>query len=147
MKTDFLASTNHFPPFLRQQSTAASGSSFFFNQNIFFSKSFIPASKNEFFVYWKQYCFIPRFFLVKGNITEIQGKSNFKEEPYFCQWRPLSFDFSRYFLKWKPCFRIIKAYFSVSFTRLLQTNFLPTERIFFWLELFCFYQKSLVIKR
>ena len=34
--------------FLKQQPTAASGGSFLFNWNIFFSKSFIPASENEF---------------------------------------------------------------------------------------------------
>ena len=39
-----------------------SGSSFFFNWNIFFYQSFIPASKNDFFVYWKQYFFYSKFF-------------------------------------------------------------------------------------
>ena len=47
--------------------------------------------------------------------------------------------FFRYFLKWKPCFRILKAYSSISFTRLVQTNFLPTETVLFWSELFCCY--------
>ena len=118
--------------FLRHQSTAASGSSFFFNWNIFFSQSFIPASENEFFVYWKQCFFIPSFFLLMENNTEIWGKSNFKEEPYSCTSTPIFFNFFRYFLKWKPCFRIIKAYFSISFIRLVQTNFLSTETVFFF---------------
>ena len=56
--------------FSRQQSTAASGSSFFFNGNIF-SQTFIPASENEFSVYWKQYFFYSKFFLLMENITEI----------------------------------------------------------------------------
>ena len=59
MKTDFLASGNHF---LREQSTAASGNIFFFNWNIFFNQSFILASENEFFVYWKQYFLIQAFY-------------------------------------------------------------------------------------
>ena len=33
--------------FLRQQSTAASGSSFFFNWNVFFSQGFISACEND----------------------------------------------------------------------------------------------------
>ena len=88
-----------FLHFLRQQSAAASESSFFFNWNIFFSKSFILASENELFVFWKQYCFIPSFFLLMENITEIWGKSNFKEEPYSCKWKPLFFRFFQIFFK------------------------------------------------
>ena len=64
-KSFILASGNGFPiflHFLRQQSTAACGNSSFFNWNIFFSQSFIPAGGNEFLVYWKQYCFIPSFY-------------------------------------------------------------------------------------
>ena len=81
MKTDLLASGNHVILFSQ---TAASGSSFFFNWNRFLSQSFIPAGENEFFVYWKQYFFIPSFFLLMENITEIWAKSNFKDEPYSC---------------------------------------------------------------
>ena len=117
--------------FLRHQSTAAIGSSFFFNWNIFFSQSSIPASENEFFVYWKQCFFIPSFFLLMKNITEICGKSNFKDEPYSCKWTPIFFNFFRYFLKRKPCFRIVKVYFSISLIRLGQTNFPPVETMFF----------------
>ena len=64
-KSFILASWNRFSiffHFLRQQSTAACGNKSFFNWNIFFSQSFTLASVNEFFVYWKQYCFIPSFF-------------------------------------------------------------------------------------
>ena len=70
--------------FLRQESTAANKNSLFFNWNIFFSQSFIPASENEFFVYWKQYCFIPIFFLLVEIIIETWGKSIFKDEKYSC---------------------------------------------------------------
>ena len=72
--------------FIRQQSTAASGDSSFFNWNICFSQSFIPASENEFFVYWKQYCFTLEFFLLVETIVEIWRKSIFKDETYSCWW-------------------------------------------------------------
>ena len=85
MKIDFLASGNHiFFHFSRQQSTATTGSSFFFSWNIFFSQSIISFSKNEFFAYWKQYFFISSFFLQMGNIIEIWRNSFFKDEPYCC---------------------------------------------------------------
>ena len=69
--------------FLRQQSTATSGSSLFYNWSIFFSQSFIPASTSKFFVYWK-HCFFVRFFLLVENIIEIREKSTFKDAPYSC---------------------------------------------------------------
>ena len=125
--------------FLRQQSTAASGSSVFFYWNIFFSQSFIPASENEFFVHWKHCFFIPNFFLLMENSTEIWRKTNFKHERYSSARTPIFFDFFRYFLKWKSSFRIVKAYFSISFTRLAQTNFMPAETALFWSELFFCY--------
>ena len=75
--------------------------------------------------------FYSDFFLLMETITEIWGKSNFKDETYSCQWTPIIFDFFRYFLILKPCFRIVKAYYSISFIRLVQTNFLPTETAFF----------------
>ena len=49
-----------------------------------FSQSFIPASENEFFVYWKQYCFTLEFFLLVETIVEIWRKSIFKDETYSC---------------------------------------------------------------
>ena len=82
---------------LRHQSIAASGSSFFFNWNVFFSQTSIPASENKFFVYWKQYFLIPSFFLLMENNTEIWGKSNFKDEPYSCTWTPIFFNFIQIF--------------------------------------------------
>ena len=127
---------NIFFHFLRHQSTAASGSSFFFNWNIFFSQSFILASENDFFFYWKQCFFIPRLFMLLENNIEIWGKSNFNDEPNSCTWTPIFFNFFRYFLKWKPCFCIVKAYFFIFFIRVVQTNFLPAETVFFYSELF-----------
>ena len=37
---------------------------------MFYNQSSIPASENESFVYWKQYFFIARFFLLMENISE-----------------------------------------------------------------------------
>ena len=133
MKTDFLASGN------QPVEAVFSSTGTYFSANPSFR-----LVKTSSFVYWKQYFLIPSFFLLMENITETWGKSNFKDEPYSCYWTPIFFDFFRYFLKWKPCFRIVKAYFSISFIRQVQTNFLPTETVFFWSELFCCYEKSLV---
>ena len=137
MKTDSLASGNHFLPFSQIAANCCHGSSFFFNWNIFFSQSFIPTSEKELFVDWSIFLF-QAFFLLIENITEIWGKSNFKE------WTPMFFDFFRYFLKWKPCFCIVEAYFSIFFIRVVQTDFLPTETLFFWSKLFCYYGNSFV---
>ena len=166
MKTDFLASGNHFLPFFQTPVNWSQWKSFFFNWNTFFSQSFILASENEFFVYWKQYFFIPSFFLLMENITETWGsqilKTNhipasghqffsiFSDFFFFFLYFYISiffflyFSIFLYFLKWKSCFRILEAYFSISFIWLVQTNFLPTETVFFWSELFCYYWKSLV---
>ena len=40
--------------------------------------------ETSFFVYWKQYFFILRFFLLAETITGIRRKSVFKDEPYSC---------------------------------------------------------------
>ena len=66
--------------FLRQQSTAASGNSSFFNWIIFFRQFFIPASGNELFVFQRQYCFI----LLVEIIMETWEKSIIKDELYSC---------------------------------------------------------------
>ena len=57
--------------------------------------------ETSFFVYWKHYFFILRFFLLVETIIGIRRKLIFKDEPYSCQWTPIFFNFFRYFLKWK----------------------------------------------
>ena len=84
------------------------------------------------------------------NITEIWGKSDFKEDHIPASGHQFFFDLFRYFSKWKLCFRIVEAYFSISSTRRMQTNFLPTDIVFFffWLELFLLILEIIsVIKR
>ena len=70
--------------FLRQESTAASENCSFFNWNIFFSKSFIPASGNEFFCILETVLFYTEIFLLVEIIIETWGKSIFKDEIYSC---------------------------------------------------------------
>ena len=41
------------------------------------------------------------------------------------------FQFFRYFLKWKQLFRIVETYFSIFFTWLVQTDFLPSGNSIF----------------
>ena len=108
-----------FCSFLRQRSIAASGNNPFFNWNIFFSRTFIPASGNEFFVYWKQYCFIRSFFLLVETTTETWGKSLVKDEIYSCQWTPVFSIFSEASFPYNG-----NAFFNKSFIRLVETFFL-----------------------
>ena len=84
MKTDLLASGNQFLPYSQTTVNCCQWKQFFLQLSSFFSQSFIPVSENKLFVYWKQYFFIQSFFLLMENITEIWGKSDFKDEPYSC---------------------------------------------------------------
>ena len=59
-------------------SVIQSGSFFRLLERFISVKSFIPASRNEFFVYWKKYCFILSFFLLVENVIETWGKSILK---------------------------------------------------------------------
>ena len=118
--------------FLRQQSAGASGSSFFFNWDIFFSQSFIPASESEFFVFRKQYFFFfPSFLLLMENVNEIWGNSNFKDKLHFCQWALIFFYFFRYFLKWTPHFRIVKHIFQYPLSGQCKRIFCLQKQYFF----------------
>ena len=109
--------------FLGQQSTAASGSSFFFNWNIFFSQSFIPASGNEFFYLLETVFFYSKHFSANGILLKFEGSQILKTNHIPASGHHFFSDFFRYFLKWKPCFRIVKVYFSISFIRLVQNEF------------------------
>ena len=66
MKTDFWLVETIFLHFLRQQSTATSGSSFFFNWNIFFSQSFISLVWTSFFLLEIVF-FYSKFFFANGS--------------------------------------------------------------------------------
>ena len=68
----------------RSQLLSVEGS-LFFNWGIFFSKYFISASGNNFFAYWKQHYFIPKFLFYQWvEYYWKSGKWIFKDEPYFC---------------------------------------------------------------
>ena len=119
--------------FLIQQSTATSGSSFFFNWNIFFSASLIfsfQLVKTSFLSTGNSIFFIPSFFLLLENITEIWGKSNFKVEHIPASGHNF-FRFFQIFVKVKVVLLYSKSVFFNKFTRLMQTNFLLMETVFF----------------
>ena len=78
METDFLASGNRFLPFSQTVVNCCQWKLFFLQLDHIFSQSFIPASENEFFVYWKQCFLIPSFFLLMENNTEIWGSQILK---------------------------------------------------------------------
>ena len=59
-------------------------------------------------------------------IIEIRGKSIFFFLTIFLLVYTIFFNFFRGFLKWKQLFIIAKTYFSISFTRLEQMDFLPS---------------------
>ena len=133
--------------FLRQQSTAASGSSFFFNWNIFFSQSFIPASENEFFVYWKQCFFIPRFFLLMENNTEIWGKPILKTNHIPARVHQF-FRFFQIFFKVEAVLPYCKSVFFNILYPASANEFSACGNRIFWSELFCWVLEIIsVIKR
>ena len=68
----------------------------------------------------------------------MRGKSIFKEEP-------LDTNFFRNFFEQQQLFCRVAMHFSVSFIQLLEKDFLRNEdSIFFWSELFCCQQKTLL---
>ena len=122
--TSWLVETIFFH-FLRQQLTAASANSLFFNWNIVFNQSFIPGSGNQTFVHRKRCCFIPSFFLPVETIIEIPTSG----QKYF--W------FYKRSFKKKQFFCVLETQFSLSFIRLVQTDiFFGRKQYSFWLELF-----------
>ena len=140
MKTDLLASGNQIFPFSQTAINCCQWKQFFLQlKHRFWPILFFRLVKTSFLSIGNSIFFIPSFFLPMENVTEIWGKSNFRDEPYSCWWTPILFYFFRYFLQWKPYLSIVEAYFSIFFIRLLQTSFLPTKTISFWLELFCSY--------
>ena len=72
-------------------------------------------------------CFIPSVFCKRKLLVELGGNQFFNDEPYSCQWIPIF----RHFLKWKYLFRIVETHFSIFFTWLVQTDFLPSGNSIF----------------
>ena len=80
--TGFLASGNHFFPFSSDTSQLLSVEVVYSSTEAYFSANpSFRLVKSSFFVYWKQDCFIVRFFLLAETMIEMRGKSIFKEEP------------------------------------------------------------------
>ena len=81
--------TNFFD-FLRQQSTATSGSSFTFNYNIFKCGNEVFICFLSIVLFWVFYC--------KWKLLLKLGESQFfKDKPYSCQWTPIFSIFQRFF--------------------------------------------------
>ena len=89
--------------FLKKQSTAASRNSSFFNQNIFFSQSFILAGGNKFFDHWKQYCFSLTFFCKEKLLLKL-GEGKFLKTKYIPASEHPLFDIFRDFFKVQATF-------------------------------------------
>ena len=75
---------------------------------------------------------------------KLEGSLFLKDEPHSCLWTPIFFNFFRGFLKWKQLFVIAETYFSISFTRLAQMDFLPSGNSIFCSVLFHYWQKPLL---
>ena len=138
MKIDFLASGNHFLPFSQTAVNCCQWKQFFINWNIFFSQSFIPASGNEFFVYWKSYCFIPSIFCWRNLLFKIGG-SQFLKTKYI----PAREHVFSIFLEILRFFKVEatfsycgNGFFNKFFIQLVKTDFLCSGNNVFWSELF-----------
>ena len=84
MKTDFLASGDHFVVFSRTAVNWCHWKAVFSSTGTYFSANpSLRLVKKSFFLLETVF-FIPSFFLVMENISEIWEKSNFKDEPYSC---------------------------------------------------------------
>ena len=85
--------------FLKQQSTVASGNSFSSTGTYFSTNPSFQPAKMSFLSTGNIIFLFQVFFLLMENITEIWGKSNFKDVPYSCCWTPTFFQFFQIFFK------------------------------------------------
>ena len=97
-----------------------------------------PSSRgNEFFVYWKQYCFIPSFFCQWKLLLKFVGSQFLKMK--YSWWKPIFSIFSEIlgFFKVEATFPYSgNAFFNKSFIQLVETDFLSSGNSVFWSELF-----------
>ena len=115
MKTDFLASGNHFLPFSQTAVNCCLECSFFFNWDIFLSQFFIPTSEWKILSTGNSIFFIPSSFPLMENITETWGKSSFIPAKYTPASEHLFFQYFQRFwnyLKWNQPFRKVETHFS-----------------------------------
>lgn len=103
-----------FPHFLRQQATAASGSSLFFNWNIFSANpSFQPEERKILTTGNSNTLF--QFFSASEYYYWDWGKFSLLKRTIFLLVDTNNFDFFKYFLEWKQLFCIMETYFNKSF--------------------------------
>ena len=85
VKTDFLASTNHF---LYIISETAAGESFFLSSgNVFLNESFIPAIGEGFFSLMESVTLLESFFSTSGNRHCYESRPTFKDKTYSSRWK------------------------------------------------------------
>ena len=130
MKTDFCASGNHFLSF--RQQTAVNCYQW---KQFFIELEHIGNVETRFLSVFCLF-FYSEFFSVSGNYYWNQGEVNFLKTNHVPASGHQFFRFFRDFLKWKQLFRIEETYFSISFTWLVQTDFLPSGNSIFWSVLF-----------
>ena len=139
MEADFLARGNDFLPFSQTAVNCclwkhifSTGTYFSANLSFRLVRTRFLFTGNSiflfhvFFCYWKKLLKFEGSQILKTNHIPASGQQFFSI-------------FSRHFLKWKSCSRTVKGHFSISFTWLVQTNFLPMEKVFFCSESFCCY--------
>ena len=137
MEADFLARGNGFLPF------SWTALNCYLWKHIFSTGAYFSADLSfrlvETSFLFTGNCIFLKFFAANGKYYWNLREVKFWRRTIFLLVDNNFFDFSRHFLWWKSCFRIVKGYFSTSFTRLVQTNFLPMEKVIFWSESFCCY--------
>ena len=114
--------------FLRQQSTTACGNSSFFNWNIFFSQSFIPASGNNFFVL-KTVLLYSEFFCWWKLLLKLGGSQFLKTKNIFLLVNTSFFDIFEDFkiFKVEATFSYCEnSFFNKSFIQLVKMDFLSS---------------------
>ena len=114
MKTDLLASGNHFLPFSQTAVNCCLECSFFFNWDIFLSQFFIPTSE-KFCLPETVFFLFQVLFPLMENITETWGKSSFIPAKYTPASEHLFFQYFQRFwnyLKWNQPFRKVETHFS-----------------------------------
>ena len=87
------------------------------SENIFFNKSFVPASGNLLSVQWKQYAFVWSLF----SWWELEV-INIYRKIFFCQWKPFLI-----FLLEQVIFCVVETHFSTNASlRVVETDFLTS---------------------
>ena len=126
MKTDFLASTNHFLYIFLSRIRPLKAFFASSENESFLNESFIPVSEKDFPSSRNRPLYLS-FFLLTETVTCMSGNQLFKDRTYFCRWKLIFWPVVTIFFH---CFR----YFSRSpSSRSVQMNFSVQKRKFCFL--------------